>query len=126
MTLETPGRGRGRRELHGTSGARPRQAGAGGPIRPPPGHANPWSTRRGGGAGSDVAGPLRAGEGGDGRVRMVTALPDVADRVSGLRVGADDYLVKPFAMAELIARIEALLRRAGHSSPRGGVVRFEI
>ena len=74
--------------------------------------------------GYEVARTLRAGEGSDVPVLMVTARSDVADRVSGLRVGADDYLVKPFAMAELIARIEALLRRAGHSSSRGGVVRF--
>jgi two-component system OmpR family response regulator len=42
---------------------------------------------------------------------MVSALSDVDDRVSGLRAGGDDYLVKPFAPSELIARLEALLRR---------------
>jgi len=46
-------------------------------------------------------------------ILMLTALGDVVDRVVGLRVGADDYLPKPFAMAELLARIEALLRRTG-------------
>jgi DNA-binding response OmpR family regulator len=45
-------------------------------------------------------------------VLMLTALGDVEDRVSGLRMGADDYLVKPFDFDELLARIEALARRA--------------
>lgn len=45
-------------------------------------------------------------------VLMLTAKRDVFDRVVGLKLGADDYLTKPFEMAELSARIEALLRRA--------------
>lgn len=45
-------------------------------------------------------------------ILMLTALGEVVDRVVGLRTGADDYLTKPFAAAELLARIEALLRRA--------------
>jgi DNA-binding response OmpR family regulator len=45
-------------------------------------------------------------------VLMLTARDTVDDRVSGLRSGADDYLVKPFAFVELLARIEALMRRA--------------
>ena len=44
---------------------------------------------------------------------MLTAKDTVDDRVTGLRSGADDYLVKPFAFAELLARIEALTRRFG-------------
>jgi two-component system OmpR family response regulator len=44
-------------------------------------------------------------------VLMVSALSDVDDRVSGLRAGGDDYLIKPFAPTELVARLEALLRR---------------
>ncbi len=46
-------------------------------------------------------------------ILMLTARDTVDDRVTGLRSGADDYLVKPFAFAELLARIEALARRAG-------------
>jgi DNA-binding response OmpR family regulator len=46
-------------------------------------------------------------------VLMLTARGAVEDRVAGLNAGADDYLVKPFAMAELLARVAALLRRRG-------------
>ncbi|GIE31653.1 DNA-binding response regulator [Actinoplanes italicus] len=53
----------------------------------------------------------------------VTARGEERDRVTGLRVGADDYVVKPFSMAELQARIEALLRRTVRQAPAaGGVV----
>ncbi|MEM9099910.1 MAG: response regulator transcription factor [Pseudomonadota bacterium] len=44
---------------------------------------------------------------------FLTALDDVEDRVEGLRSGGDDYLVKPFAFTELLARIDALVRRQG-------------
>src|SRR2546430_819869 len=44
---------------------------------------------------------------------ILSALGSVDDRVKGLRSGGDDYLVKPFAFSELLARIEALLRRGG-------------
>ena len=50
-------------------------------------------------------------------VLMLTARGEVADRVEGLRLGADDYLVKPFAMAELLARVEARLRRDAAPPP---------
>src|SRR5439155_24987296 len=47
-------------------------------------------------------------------VLMLTARAGIGDRVDGLDAGADDYLVKPFALEELLARIRALLRRGGH------------
>ena len=46
-------------------------------------------------------------------VLMLTARDEISDRVAGLDAGADDYLVKPFALEELLARLRALLRRAG-------------
>jgi two-component system alkaline phosphatase synthesis response regulator PhoP len=51
-------------------------------------------------------------------VLMLTARGDVSDRVKGLKTGADDYLVKPFEVVELLARMEALLRRANHLPPQ--------
>src|SRR5439155_1106751 len=60
--------------------------------------------------GIEVTRQLRAAKVGT-PVLMLTARGAVEDRVAGLNVGADDYLVKPFAMAELLARVAALLRR---------------
>ncbi|MEM8620139.1 MAG: response regulator transcription factor [Actinomycetota bacterium] len=54
-----------------------------------------------------------------GPVLMLTARHEVGDRVEGLDAGADDYLVKPFALDELLARVRALLRRPGTSSDAG-------
>lgn len=48
-------------------------------------------------------------------ILMLTAMGNVMDRVTGLRIGADDYLPKPFDVPELLARIEALRRRSGRS-----------
>jgi two-component system, OmpR family, response regulator MprA len=56
-------------------------------------------------------------------ILMLTARDAIDDRVTGLDVGADDYLVKPFALRELQARLRALLRRAGEDSD-GEVLRF--
>ncbi|MFH1216084.1 MAG: response regulator transcription factor [Pseudomonadota bacterium] len=50
-------------------------------------------------------------------VLMLTARGDTGDRVRGLDLGADDYLAKPFSMAELLARIRAMLRRKGGRDP---------
>jgi len=50
----------------------------------------------------------------DTPVLLLTAKGDVEDKIKGLDYGADDYLAKPFAMAELMARIRSLLRRASH------------
>jgi DNA-binding response OmpR family regulator len=63
-----------------------------------------------------VCGALRAA-GNSTPILMLTARDTVADRVSGLTSGADDYLTKPFAFAELLARVRALLRRAGVARP---------
>jgi two-component system response regulator MprA len=57
-------------------------------------------------------------------VLMLTARAEVRDRVTGLEAGADDYLVKPFAREELIARLRALLRRTGWEGD-AEVLRFE-
>ena len=50
-------------------------------------------------------------------ILMLTALGEISDKVKGLDYGADDYLVKPFDLRELLARINALLRRTRSSSP---------
>ncbi|WP_287127339.1 response regulator transcription factor [Desulfobacter sp.] len=50
-------------------------------------------------------------------ILMLTARSDVQDKVKGLDHGADDYLAKPFSMAELMARIRAMLRRKGNRTP---------
>jgi two-component system response regulator MprA len=55
-------------------------------------------------------------------VLMLTARDEVSDRVAGLDAGADDYVVKPFALEELLARLRALLRRAAPAD--GDVLRF--
>ena len=64
--------------------------------------------------GDDVC---RALAGQDVRILMLTASGTVDDRVTGLTLGADDYLPKPFALAELVARIRALGRRSGRAVP---------
>ena len=57
-------------------------------------------------------------------VLMLTARAEVDSRVAGLDAGADDYLPKPFALAELLARLRALLRRAGNGDEATDVLRF--
>jgi two-component system, OmpR family, copper resistance phosphate regulon response regulator CusR len=67
-------------------------------------------------SGIDVLKTLRA-EGIRTPVLLLTARDTVADRVLGLDSGADDYLIKPFAFAELSARVRALVRRGGEPDP---------
>src|SRR6202451_3893343 len=65
------------------------------------------------------------GSGSGARILMLTAATTVGDRVQGLNLGADDYLGKPFAFEELIARVRALARRAPAGAAmivRGGIV----
>jgi two-component system OmpR family response regulator len=66
--------------------------------------------------GFEVCRRLRAG-GRWAPVLMLTARDAVADRIEGLDVGADDYLVKPFAFGELLARVRALIRRGAAERP---------
>jgi two-component system response regulator MprA len=62
--------------------------------------------------GRDVCQALRA-QGINAPVLFLTARDSLSDRLSGFHVGGDDYLTKPFAFAELLARLEALIRRSG-------------
>jgi two-component system response regulator MprA len=75
--------------------------------------------------GIEVCEQLRAA-GGDLPVLMLTARDAVRDRVTGLEAGADDYLVKPFANEELVARVRALLRRAGGGAERLAFADLEL
>jgi two-component system response regulator MprA len=71
--------------------------------------------------GLEVCKRLRAA--GDMPILMLTAKDDIKDRVTGLDAGADDYLVKPFQMDELMARVRALFRRSTPTS-RPEILRF--
>ena len=75
-------------------------------------------------SGIDVCRELRQA-GSDVAILMLTARSQIADRVVGLRNGADDYLIKPFDPSELLARVEALLRRVHKENPIS-VLRFEF
>lgn len=66
--------------------------------------------------GDAVCATLR-GRGAEGRILMLTAAAAIGDRVEGLNLGADDYLPKPFAFAELVARVNALARRTPVGPP---------
>jgi two-component system copper resistance phosphate regulon response regulator CusR len=72
--------------------------------------------------GFDTARHLRS-DGYTGPILMLTALAGTKDKVNGLDAGADDYLTKPFAFEELLARVRALLRRAVPGAT-GSVLRF--
>ena len=69
-----------------------------------------------GGNGLDICRTLRQ-RGVATPILMLTAKGQLTDKVVGLKLGADDYLVKPFEMAELLARVEALLRRSAAAPP---------
>lgn len=77
------------------------------------------------GSGLDVCQTLRK-EGFRLPVLMLTALNTVDDRIAGLRMGADDYLGKPFSFDELLARLEALRRRGTHSSAQPQARKLEV
>ncbi|HWR53251.1 MAG TPA: response regulator transcription factor [Bryobacteraceae bacterium] len=74
-------------------------------------------------SGLDVCRDLRQG-GNSTPILMLTARGQTVDKVIGLKLGADDYLTKPFEMPELLARIEALLRRASQSPAPAAIQRF--
>ncbi|HEX2428385.1 MAG TPA: response regulator transcription factor [Gaiellaceae bacterium] len=71
--------------------------------------------------GLDVARELRRL--GDTPIVMLTARGDESDRIVGLELGADDYVVKPFSPKELVARVRAVLRRGERAAPRAETVR---
>ena len=58
-------------------------------------------------------------------VILLTAKGEQADRITGLRLGADDYVVKPFSPAELVARVDAVLRRVDHSPQPAEPISFD-
>src|SRR3954463_9616836 len=70
------------------------------------------------GSGYDVCRELRAGS--SVPIIMLTARGEETDRIVGLELGADDYVVKPFSAREVVARIRAVLRRAGEAAPEQG------
>ncbi len=70
-------------------------------------------------SGFDVLSEIRRN--GDLPVILLTARAEETDRVAGLELGADDYVVKPFSPRELVARVRTVLRRAGPKSPSGPV-----
>lgn len=74
--------------------------------------------------GLDVCRMLRA-KGDRTPILMLTARDEVGDRVAGLDAGADDYLAKPFALDELLARLRALLRRVDAGPGASEVLRFD-
>ncbi len=72
--------------------------------------------------GMEVAARLR--QESDVFIIMLTARSEESDRVAGLRIGADDYVIKPFSPRELVARVEAILRRQRGKTTKGSLMRF--
>jgi two-component system response regulator ResD len=77
--------------------------------------------------GLEVMRRLRAGERERGRLSIIllTAKGEQSDRIAGLRLGADDYIAKPFSPAELVARVDAVLRRVDTSPDREAPISFD-
>ncbi|MCL4295292.1 MAG: response regulator transcription factor [Anaerolineae bacterium] len=73
--------------------------------------------------GMEIAARLR--QASDVYILILTARTEEADRVAGLRLGADDYLTKPFSPRELVARVQAILRRRRSSESAANTLRFE-
>lgn len=73
--------------------------------------------------GMEIAARLR--QESDVYILILTARTEEADRVAGLRLGADDYLTKPFSPRELVARVQAILRRRRSTEPVSTILRFE-
>ena len=71
--------------------------------------------------GFDVCNKIRT-EGDHTPILMLTAMDTLDDKIKGLKVGADDYLTKPFDFDELLARMEALVRRSHHFAPSSNVL----
>jgi DNA-binding response OmpR family regulator len=75
--------------------------------------------------GLEVMHRLRGAEHDDLAVILLTAKGEESDRVTGLRLGADDYVCKPFSPAELVARVDAVRRRLDTSANRGEPIAFD-
>jgi len=75
--------------------------------------------------GLEVMRRIRNADGERTAVILLTAKGEESDRVVGLRLGADDYVVKPFSPAELVARVDAVLRRAEHSPVDESPIEFD-
>ena len=75
--------------------------------------------------GLEVMRQLRQADRGRGAIILLTARGEESDRIVGLRLGADDYVVKPFSPAELVARVDAVLRRIDPVAEREPPLRFD-
>jgi two-component system, OmpR family, response regulator ResD len=75
--------------------------------------------------GLEVMRRIRGQDGGRTAIILLTARGEESDRIVGLRLGADDYIVKPFSPAELVARVDAILRRIDTVPAREPELRFE-